>query len=165
MTARDAVSAALRLTRLQADRAGISLRGLLPPEVLEADADPRAVKQIVLNLVSNALKFTPQGGSITVSAQGYGEELEIVVSDTGVGIADSDLLRIGRPYEQAGDAAHKTRGTGLGLSLVRSLAELHGGTMSIESRLGEGTSVTVRMPVLVPAPPASAEIIAFPPLR
>ena len=163
--ARDAVSSALRLTRLQADREGISLRGLLPTDPLDADADPRAVKQIVLNLISNALKFTPQGGSVTVSAQGYGEELELVVSDTGVGIAEGDLQRIGRPYEQAGDVAQKTRGTGLGLSLVRALAELHGGSMLIESRLGEGTSVTVRMPVLVPAPPPSAEIIAFPPLR
>ena len=108
-------------------------------------------------------------GSVTVSAQGYGEELEIVVSDNGVGIAEADLQRIGRPYEQAGDVAQKTRGTGLGLSLVRALAELHGGSMSIESRLGEGTSVTVRMPVLAAprrAPePASAEIIAFPPGR
>ena len=163
--ARDAVSSALRLTRLQADRAGISLRGLLPSEPLDAEADPRAVKQIVLNLISNALKFTPQGGSVTVSAQAYGEELELVVSDTGVGIAEGDLQRIGRPYEQAGDVAQKTRGTGLGLSLVRALAELHGGSMLIESRLGEGTSVTVRMPVLAPAPPPSAEIIAFPPLR
>jgi cell cycle sensor histidine kinase DivJ len=163
--ARDAVSSALRLTRLQADAAGISLRGLLPPGALDADADPRAVKQIVLNLISNALKFTPQGGSVTVSAQGYGEELEIVVSDTGVGIAEADLQRVGRPYEQAGDVAQKTRGTGLGLSLVRALAELHGGSMSIESRLGEGTSVTVRMPVLVPTPAPSAEIIAFPPVR
>ncbi len=165
MDAREPVSSALRLTRLQADRAGISLRGLLPNHPLEADADHRAVKQIVLNLISNALKFTPQGGSITVSAQGYGEELEIVVSDTGVGISETDLLRIGRPYEQAGDVAQKTRGTGLGLSLVRALAELHGGSMSIESRLGEGTSVTVRMPVLVRPRPASAEIIAFPPAR
>jgi cell cycle sensor histidine kinase DivJ len=165
--AREAVSSALRLTRLQADRSGISLRGLLPAESLEADADPRAVKQIVLNLISNALKFTPQGGSVTVSAHGYGDELEIVVSDTGVGIAEADLQRIGRPYEQAGDVAQKTRGTGLGLSLVRSLTELHGGSMSIESRLGEGTSVTVRMPVLTPPrrAPVSAEIIAFPPIR
>ena len=163
--AREAVSSALRLTRLQADRAGISLRGLLPSDPLEADADPRAVKQIVLNLVSNALKFTPQGGTVTVTAHGYGKELEIAVSDTGVGIAEADLQRIGRPYEQAGDVAQKTRGTGLGLSLVRALAELHGGSMSIESRLGEGTSVTVRMPVLVPAPPPSAKIIAFPPSR
>ncbi len=159
----------MRLTRLQADRIGISLRGLLPAEPLEANADSRAIKQIVLNLVSNALKFTPRGGSVTVSAQGYGEELEIVVSDNGVGIAEADLQRIGRPYEQAGDVAQKTRGTGLGLSLVRALAELHGGSMLIESRLGEGTSVTVRMPVLAAprrAPQsASAEIIAFPPAR
>ena len=165
MDAREAVSSALRLTRLQADRAGISLRGLLPTEQLDADADPRAVKQIVLNLISNALKFTPQGGSVTVAAQGYGHDLEIVVSDTGVGISETDLKRIGRPYEQAGDVAQKTRGTGLGLSLVRALAELHGGSMSIESRLGEGTSVTVRMPVLHQPKPASAEIIAFPPGR
>jgi len=159
------VSSALRLTRLQADRNGISLRGLLPSEPLDGDADPRAIKQIVLNLISNALKFTPRGGSVTVAAHGYGEDLEIVVSDTGVGIAEADLQRIGRPYEQVGDAAQKTRGTGLGLSLVRSLAELHGGSMSIESRLGEGTSVRVRMPVLVPPAPISAEIIAFPPGR
>ena len=171
MDAREAISSALRLTRLQADRTGISLRGLLPTEPLDADADSRAIKQIVLNLVSNALKFTPRGGSVTVSAQGYGHELEIVVSDNGVGIAEADLQRIGRPYEQAGDVAQKTRGTGLGLSLVRALAELHGGSMSIESRLGEGTSVTVRMPVLAPprrAPEpvtATAEIIAFPPAR
>ena len=165
--AREAVSSALRLTRLQADRGGISLRGLLPSESLDADADPRAIKQIVLNLISNALKFTPRGGSITVAAKGYGEDLEIVVSDTGVGIAEQDLLRIGRPYEQAGDVAQKTRGTGLGLSLVRALSELHGGAMSIESRLGEGTSVTVRMPVLTQArrAPVTAEIIAFPPGR
>ena len=165
--AREAVSSALRLTRLQADRNGISLRGLLPSGSLDGDADPRAIKQIVLNLISNALKFTPRGGSVTVAAHGYGEDLEIVVSDTGVGIAEADLQRIGRPYEQVGDVAQKTRGTGLGLSLVRSLTELHGGAMSIESRLGEGTSVRVRMPVLtvVPRASVSAEIIAFPPGR
>ena len=167
--AREAISGALRLTRLQADEAGISLRGLLPPETLDVNADHRAIKQIVLNLVSNAIKFTPRGGSVTVSARGYVQELEIVVSDSGVGIAQADLERIGRPYEQAGDAAQKTRGTGLGLSLVRALAELHGGGMSIESRLGEGTSVAVRLPVLLPprrsgetAPQAGgAKIIAF----
>ncbi|MEI9964510.1 MAG: HAMP domain-containing sensor histidine kinase [Caulobacteraceae bacterium] len=178
--AREAVSSALRLTRLQADAAGVSQRGLLPPGPLEVDADRRAIKQMVLNLVSNAVKFTPRSGSVTVTANGYGEDLEIVVSDTGVGIAAADLERLGRPYEQAGDPAQKIRGTGLGLSLVRALAELHGGSMSIESRLGEGTSVTVRMPVLRPprsngaqpsqsAPPPppqrSAQIIAFNPQR
>jgi cell cycle sensor histidine kinase DivJ len=170
LDARDPVNAALRLTRLQADDAKVTLRGLLPSEPLEAVADPRALKQIVLNLVSNALKFTPAGGSVTVSANGYGEDLEIVVSDTGVGIAEADLERLGRPYEQAGDAAQKIRGTGLGLSLVRAFAELHGGAMSIESRLGEGTSVTVRMPVLPATPaeqvgPPAAGVVAFNPVR
>ena len=171
--ARDAINAALRLTRLQADDAGVSQRGLLPSIPLEVEADRRAIRQIVLNLVSNALKFTPSGGTVTVSASGHGEDLEIVVSDTGVGIAEADLERIGRPYEQAGDAAQKVRGTGLGLSLVRAFAELHGGEMSIESRLGEGTTVRVRMPVLrpaesFPAPPPpgiGAKVIAFAPKR
>ena len=167
--AREAISSALRLTRLQADEAGVSLRGLLPPRPLDVEADRRAIKQIVLNLVSNALKFTPRGGSVTVAVQGYGRDLEIVVSDTGVGIAEADLERLGRPFEQAGDATQKIRGTGLGLSLVRAFAELHGGAMSIESRLGEGTSVSVRLPVLTPptvseeAPRTGAKIIAFNP--
>jgi cell cycle sensor histidine kinase DivJ len=151
--AREAVSGALRLTRLQADDVGVSLRGLLPPQPLDVDADRRAVKQIVLNLVSNALKFTPRGGSVTVMAQSHDRDLEITVSDTGVGIAEADLERLGRPFEQAGDALQRARGAGLGLSLVRAFSELHGGSMSIESRLGEGTSVLVRLPVMASTSP------------
>lgn len=163
--AKDAVNAALRLVRMQADTAGISLRGVLPAAPLEVDADARALKQIVLNLVSNALKFTPRGGSVTVTLAAEGPDLQLRVTDTGIGIAKADLARLGRPYEQAGDADQRARGTGLGLSLVRALAELHGGAMTIESELGEGTSVTVRLPVR-PDPAASgptrtAEIIPF----
>jgi two-component system, cell cycle sensor histidine kinase DivJ len=171
---REPVSAALRLMRLQADDAGVQLRGLLPSEPLEGEADRRALKRIVLNLVSNALKFTPRGGLVTVSLQSLAGALELSVADTGLGIAEGDLERLGRPYEQAGDAGQQSKGTGLGLSLVRAFAELHGGEMSIESRLGEGTAVTVRLPVLTepeemaPAPPPSeggAEVIAFKPQR
>jgi two-component system, cell cycle sensor histidine kinase DivJ len=152
--ARDAIAAVLRLMRGQADRAGISLRGDLSAESLEAEADRRAIKQIAFNLISNALKFTPKGGSVTVSAHPRGEVLEIVVADTGVGVSAEDLARIGRPYEQAGDAEQRQGGSGLGLSLVRAFARLHGGEMIMESKVGEGTTVTVRMPVLVPqAPP------------
>ncbi|MET0273568.1 MAG: PAS domain-containing sensor histidine kinase [Phenylobacterium sp.] len=150
--ARDAVSAVLRLMRGQADRAGVTLRGVLPAEPLEADADRRAIKQIALNLISNALKFTPRGGAVTLTVQSSGEVLEMVVTDTGVGIAPADLERLGRPFEQAGDSTQKAAGAGLGLSLVRAFARLHGGDMDIESAVGEGTSVTVRMPVLVPEP-------------
>jgi len=148
--ARDAVSAVLRLMRGQADRAGVNLRGVLPIGPLYADADRRAVKQIALNLISNALKFTPRGGSVTVTVQGADDTLELVVADTGVGIAQDDLLRLGRPYEQAGDAEQRAAGSGLGLSLVRAFARLHGGDMTVESSVGEGTTVTIRMPVLSP---------------
>ena len=177
--AREAVSAALRLVRVQADSLGIQLRGVLSSTPVEIDADRRALKQIVLNLVSNALKFTPRGGSITVTANGFDGIFELVVADTGVGISPEDLERLGRPYEQAGDASHRAMGTGLGLSLVRSMAELHGGEMVIESTVGEGASVTVRMPVLLPPsliqePPSGAaaetatppgNVVAFTPLQ
>jgi len=158
--ARDAASAVVRLMRGQAERAGVFLRGVLPAEPLEVDADRRAIKQIALNLVSNALKFTPRNGSVTLTVQAIDDALEIVVSDTGVGIAPDDLARLGRPFEQAGDAAQRAAGSGLGLSLVRAFAKLHGGEMNLESSVGEGTTVTVRMPVLTPpeepAQPAEA---------
>ncbi|CAN7412722.1 PAS domain-containing sensor histidine kinase [Phenylobacterium sp. LjRoot225] len=146
--AREAIAAALRLMRGQADRAGVSLRGVLPPESMPANADRRAVKQIAINLLSNALKFTPRGGSVTLTLQAAGDTLELVVADTGVGIAPDDLERLGRPFEQAGDPSQKAAGSGLGLSLVRAFAQLHGGEMCIESVLGDGATVIVRMPVL-----------------
>jgi cell cycle sensor histidine kinase DivJ len=144
--AREAVSAVLRLMRGQADRAEINLRAVLPREAMEADADRRAVKQIALNLISNALKFTPKGGAVTVTLEADGDQLLLAVADTGVGIAADDLARLGRPFEQAGDAGQKASGAGLGLSLVRAFARLHGGEMVV----GEGTTVTVRMPILLP---------------
>ncbi|MET3525457.1 sensor histidine kinase [Phenylobacterium koreense] len=149
--ARDGVSGVLRLMRGQAERAGVQLRGLLPNDPLEILADRRALKQIALNLVSNALKFTPRGGAVTVALRGDDDVLELVVADTGVGIGAEDLQRLGRPYEQAGGAAQKAAGVGLGLSLVRSFSRLHGGEMIIESQLGEGTTVTVRLPVIEPS--------------
>ena len=155
--------------RVQADDAGLSLRAALPSEAIEVEADPRALKQIALNLLSNALKFTPRGGQVTVTLQAQGDALELMVADTGVGIAPEDLKRLGRPYEQAGDAGQRARGTGLGLSLVRGLAELHGGEMIIESALAEGTSVLVRLPGVLVSTGAderpSAQVIAFSPAR
>ncbi len=176
LDAREPVSAALRLMRVQADDVGVQLRGVLPSRELEVDADRRALKQITLNLMSNALKFTPRGGLVTVSLNALAGAMELCVADSGVGIAASDLERLGRPYEQAGELGQQARGTGLGLSLVRAFAELHGGEMAIESRLGEGTAVTIRLPVLVPtsaAPPedgpaeghGGAQVIAFNPQR
>jgi len=164
--ARDVVSAAMALVRLSADDKGVELAGVLPPQPTEVEADRRALKQITLNLLSNAIKFTPAKGAVTVTLEAVGPYLEIVVADTGVGIAPDDLRRLGRPFEQAGGADQKAQGTGLGLSLVRALAELHGGRMTMDSTMGEGTAVTVRLPVVATARPATeatgAEII---PLR
>jgi cell cycle sensor histidine kinase DivJ len=83
-----------------------------------------------------------------VTVQAAGPALELIVADTGEGIGAEDLLRLGRPFEQAGDGTQRANGTGLGLSLVRAFSELHGGEMQIESRLGEGTTVIVRLPVM-----------------
>jgi cell cycle sensor histidine kinase DivJ len=154
--AREPVSAALRILQIQAHESRIQLRGVLPPSELDVNADRRAIKQMVLNLVANALKFTPAPGSVTVTLQAAQGAVELVVADTGVGIAPEDLARLGRPFEQAGDSASRAGGTGLGLSLVKAFAKLHGGDMTIESRLGEGTAVTVRLPVLAAPIPAPA---------
>ncbi|MHB8287293.1 MAG: sensor histidine kinase, partial [Caulobacteraceae bacterium] len=146
---REPVNAALRIMRAQADDVHVHLRAVLPPAAVEVDADRRAIKQILLNLISNALKYTPAGGTVTVTVQAAGDMLEIGVADTGVGIAPEDLARLGRPFEQAGDSERRARGTGLGLSLVSAFARLHGGKMDVESQLGEGAAFTLRLPVLV----------------
>ncbi|WP_241004676.1 sensor histidine kinase [Brevundimonas fontaquae] len=165
--ARDAVSAAVALVRLQADDKGVELAAVLPSEPIKVRADARALKQMALNLLSNAVKFTPAGGSVTITLDADGPDLDLAVSDTGVGIAPQDLQRLGRPFEQAGGADQKAQGTGLGLSLVRSLTELHRGRMTIDSTLGEGAAVMIRLPVMVTAgsldpqpseaPPATVE--------
>jgi cell cycle sensor histidine kinase DivJ len=160
--AREPVAGAMRLTRGQADAARVALRGELPPSPVRVVADARALKQIVLNLVANAVKFTPAGGEITVTLVAEGGDLVLAVADTGVGIAPDDLERLGGPYEQAGGAAQKAMGAGLGLSLVRAFSELHGGDMTIASTLGEGTRVAIRLPVLLPPEPARLPLAALP---
>jgi two-component system cell cycle sensor histidine kinase PleC len=112
-------------------------------------ADVRAVKQILLNLLSNAVKFTPQAGRIRVSARKLEGGICLSVADTGRGISADHIARLGRPFEQvSNDAALAKEGTGLGLSLVRSLAELHGGSIMIESEVGRGTTVDVILPLM-----------------
>ena len=111
-------------------------------------ADRRALKQSLINLLSNAVKFTLSEGRVTLSAHAEGGNMWLRVADTGVGIPERDLHRIGRPFEQVeGDMQRLHKGTGLGLSLVKAIAELHGGTMEIESALGDGTTVTLKLPL------------------
>ena len=111
-------------------------------------ADKRSLSQIMLNLVSNAIKFTKRGGKITVSARADADNLTVQVEDTGVGIGSEDLPRIGDPFFQARSSYDRHHdGTGLGLSIVKGLLGLHGGDMALSSKLGEGTRVTIRLPL------------------
>ena len=110
-------------------------------------ADRRAVQQIVINLLSNAVKFTGEGGHVRVSTERYANWNRIAVSDTGIGMDAGFLAKVGTPFLQAdNDYTRRHEGTGLGLSVVKGLMELHGGTMEVESTPFEGTTVTVSFP-------------------
>jgi cell cycle sensor histidine kinase DivJ len=136
------------LLALKARENAIELVTRAPESLPDMTGDPRAFKQIVLNLVSNAIKFTERGGTVTVSAAIEGSRLVLRVADTGVGIAADDLKRIGDPFFQAGKTYRRQHeGTGLGLSIVKGLVALHAGEMSVQSRIGEGTTVTVALPL------------------
>jgi signal transduction histidine kinase len=115
------------------------------PDDVEAFADSKAVRQIALNLISNALKFTPEGGRVEVAALETKDGAVLAVSDTGVGISPEELTRLSRTFEQ-GEAGKRQKGAGLGLSVVRAFAELHGGRLDIESREGGGTTIAVFFP-------------------
>jgi cell cycle sensor histidine kinase DivJ len=133
---------------LKARESSIDLVVRLPAELPELVADKRAFKQILLNLISNAVKFTDRGGRVTVSALVESTDIVIAIEDTGVGISADDLPQVGRPFFQARGAYDRRHdGTGLGLSIVQGLVGLHGGELNIASRLGEGTRVTVRLPL------------------
>ena len=124
--------------------------GLLgvPPDLPDIVADKRAVKQILINLLSNAVKFTQRGGKVVVTGEVSGADVILRVEDTGVGIGEDDLRHVGDPFFQARTAYDRPHdGTGLGLSIVKGLVELHGGELGIESRVGSGTSVSVRLPI------------------
>lgn len=109
--------------------------------------DERAVRQLLLNIVGNAVKFTPDGGAIRIHVvREADDDLTITIADSGVGIHADDLDRIWRPFEQVGRVQDHQHGTGLGLSIARALAELHGATVSVESRPGKGTAFSFRFP-------------------
>ncbi|MEQ1755199.1 MAG: PAS domain-containing sensor histidine kinase [Micropepsaceae bacterium] len=128
-----------------ADDAGVNLQ-CETPRGLSVSADRRALKQALVNLLSNSIKFTLSEGAVVLSATGCADGVDIQVADTGVGIPSGDLERIGRPFEQVAGVRSLHKGTGLGLSLVKALTELHDGQMNIVSALGDGTTVTLHLP-------------------
>ena len=136
------------VVRLQAQQGRVEIIRDVPDNLEELVADRRACRQILSNLLSNAVKFSPEGGRVTLRVRPEGTGLRIGVSDNGIGIGEADLLRLGNPFFQAGTSLSRPyEGTGLGLSVVRGLVGLHGGTIVVESEPGKGTSVTVRLPL------------------
>ncbi|MGB6318063.1 MAG: ATP-binding protein, partial [Litorimonas sp.] len=153
----DMITQVLRIVRGRADENRLKL----VHDEIEAqkiEADPRAVKQVLLNLATNAIKFTPEGGTVTLSVEPKSFGIIVRVTDTGIGISEEDIARLAQPFEQI-DSQHsrKHEGTGLGLALSKSLVELHGGNFSITSKLGEGTTVTFTLPNTPIAKPLEVE--------
>jgi signal transduction histidine kinase len=144
----EAVDAAVRLLRPRAEESGIRLRIDIAPGLPPLYAEHRAVRQILLNLIGNAIKFTRRDGSITIDAVLLADGgLRMRVSDTGIGIAENHMPLVLKPFGQVETAlSRKHGGVGLGLPLSKRLAELHGGTLEIASTPGVGTAVEVRFP-------------------
>jgi len=144
----------LALTRERARSRDLELDLRFPPEIGVVEGDERRLKQALFNLISNAVKFTPPGGAIRLEATRYDDALLLTVADTGVGIPFADQARVFEKFERG----VRQQGAGLGLSLVKSLIELHGGTVVIESVSGQGTRITCRLPVAQPTTTAPAAL-------
>ena len=142
-----AVQNAIVLVRERATRKGLILDTSLDLRLGTLGGDQRKIKQVLLNLLSNAVKFTPEGGRIEVRAQRLDGQVEIAVTDTGIGIAPEDQGVVFEEFRQVGAAEKKVEGTGLGLTLSRKLIELHGGKIWVKSQVGEGSTFTFTIPV------------------
>lgn len=152
------IDSAMRLVRDRATAGKLKLRSRIDPATPDLWADRRAALQIISNLLTNAVKFTPKGGKVTVSVApvpvlaGQRAYVAITVSDTGIGIAAADIPKVLSSFGQVDNAmSRQHEGTGLGLPIVKALTELHGGKLSIDSTLGEGTTVTVTLPAVADA--------------
>ena len=154
----DVVEDAVRLMRNRSETSGLTVSIELPPNLPEVQADYRALKQVLLNLLSNALKFTPRGGRVTIKAEvvpdlrnSEDDRVRLSVTDTGIGIAKEDLARLARPFEQIESQHSKTtQGTGLGLALTKSLVEMHLGQFELSSEPGQGTTAGFTIPIRRP---------------
>ncbi len=141
------VEESLRIIEPRAKEGGVSLTSEIQSGVI-VEGDKRALKQVLINLLTNAVKFTPAGGSVTLRTITSPEQVRICIEDTGIGIPERDIEKLGRPFEQVENQMTKSRsGSGLGLAISRSLIELHGGVFSIDSEEDMGTTVSFTLPV------------------
>jgi two-component system cell cycle sensor histidine kinase PleC len=143
----DIIEETMRIMAFQSADSRITIGEESEPGIV-LEADRRAIKQVLLNLLSNAVKFSREGGHVTVRARKERGHVRITIEDKGIGISARDLAKLGQPFEQVQNQFTKShKGSGLGLAISRSLTEMHGGTMNIRSREGEGTIVTIKLPL------------------
>lgn len=141
--------AALHMTKGMAQQKNQMVSFTIHPTAIEIEADARRLKQMLVNLLSNAIKFTPEGGQLGLDVQADANEgvVRFHVWDKGIGIAEEDFPRLFQPFTQLdGRLSRQHAGTGLGLSLVRRMAELHGGSITLTSVVGEGSRFTLSLP-------------------
>jgi signal transduction histidine kinase len=143
----DMVSTVMAATESLARTKGLALESAVAPGLPMGRGDARRLSQVLLNLVGNAIKFTDQG-KVEISGKRNGEFFELAVSDTGFGIAPEDQKRIFDEFQQVDNTStRKKGGTGLGLSISRKIVELHGGSISVESEIGKGSTFKVTVPI------------------
>lgn len=145
------VGRVLTQLRDQAERAGVSLSNFVPPD-LRLECDPGQIEQVVYNLVINGIQYTPAGGKVVVSGRANGTTVSFTVADTGIGIPPADLPRVFERFYRVDKARSRATGaTGLGLSIVKHIVDAHNGKVSVDSKLGKGTSFTVELPATQPS--------------
>ena len=143
-----AIDNARTFVRERVTKHGITLDVAVDERLGEFTGDEREIKQTLLNLLSNAVKFTPEGGRVGINAKRTDGAVEISVGDTGIGIAPEDQPKIFEEFRQVGsDYAHKSEGTGLGLTLAKKFVELHGGRIWVESEVGKGSKFSFTLPI------------------
>jgi signal transduction histidine kinase len=155
------VSDSVEPVSVMAEAKGIRMSLVVPAEKTPVRLDPLRIRQVLWNLVHNAVKFTPKGGEIRVEAAADDRGISFSIADNGVGIDTKDLSLIFERFRQVdGSSTRAYRGMGIGLALAKAFVELHGGTIQVDSQPGRGTTFRVRLPRIAPyetppAPPAS----------
>jgi signal transduction histidine kinase len=144
---RDALERGVVMVREWATRDGVSVAFVADPDADVVEGDERRIRQVIFNLISNAVKFTPAGGAIDVDSSRVNGEVRVAVSDTGPGVAPGDRERIFDEFQQAEAGLDQREGTGLGLAVSKRLVELHGGRIWVESELGKGSTFVFTLPV------------------
>ncbi|HEY1382137.1 MAG TPA: PAS domain-containing protein [Dongiaceae bacterium] len=155
------VASCLILVHGKADSGGLTLSTKSSPIVPMIRGDERLLKQALLNLLSNAIKFTPKGGSVQISITVTAKELEIAVTDSGIGMSEAELAKVAKPFVQLENwLVRKYEGTGLGLSISKAFCELHGGRLEIASAPGRGTTAMIHLPASRLVTPAKVRVPA-----